>query len=119
MAMTWNQRGIHTQGEALGQEFRGKAIESIQPLGESAWGGRQGETYGPDAYLGGIMSGQMIAGTAAAGVVLSAKYFNFNEQETSRLGSTSGGGGGGGGGGGVDALPTMPSRMELQVLCVR
>ena len=34
MAMTWNTTGIHAQGEAL-------HYSPLQPLGRSAWGGRQ------------------------------------------------------------------------------
>jgi beta-glucosidase len=69
MAMTWNQTGIHDQGQMLGSEFRGKGINlayapTLQPSGRSAWGGRQGETYGPDSYLNGHMSGHFVKGMA-------------------------------------------------------
>lgn len=104
MAMTWNETGIHDQGEMLGSEFKGKGINlayapTVQPLGRSAWGGRQGETYGPDSYLNGHMGGQFVKGMADGGVIPSAKHFILNEQETNRMGSTSGGMGGGGMGG--------------------
>jgi beta-glucosidase len=60
MAMTWDKDVIHDQGQALGAEFRGKGINlayapTLQPLGRSAWGGRTGETYGPDSYLNGYV----------------------------------------------------------------
>ncbi|RDW57728.1 hypothetical protein BP5796_12529 [Coleophoma crateriformis] len=114
MAMTWNETGIHDQGQALGSEFRGKGINlayapTIQPLGRSAWGGRQGETYGPDSYLNGHMGGQFVKGMADAGVIPSAKHFILNEQETNRMGSTSGGGGMGGGAPGSSNSTTTTS----------
>jgi hypothetical protein len=60
MAMTWDKDAILGQGEALGSEFRGKGINlayapTLQPLGRSAWGGRTGETYGPDSYFSGYV----------------------------------------------------------------
>ncbi|RDW58789.1 hypothetical protein BP6252_13265 [Coleophoma cylindrospora] len=118
MAMTWNQTGIHDQGQALGSEFRGKGINlayapTLQPLGRSAWGGRQGETYGPDSYLNGHMGGQFVKGMADAGVIPSAKHFILNEQETNRQGSTSGGGGMGGPPGSSNSSTTTATTSTL------
>jgi beta-glucosidase len=101
MSMTWNKDAINGQGKALGAEFKGKGINlayapTVQPLGRSAWGGRTGETYGPDSYMAGIMSGEFVKGMSASGVTPSAKHYILNEQETNRQGSTSGGGMGGG-----------------------
>lgn len=66
MAMTWNKTAMHDQGQSLGQEFRGKGVNMAyaptqQPLGRSAWNGRQGETYGVDPYMSGAMSAQFVA----------------------------------------------------------
>ncbi|KAF2129979.1 glycoside hydrolase family 3 protein [Dothidotthia symphoricarpi CBS 119687] len=103
MSMTWDKDAITGQGKALGAEFKGKGVNvafapTVQPLGRSAWAGRTGETYGPDSFLAGIMSGAMAKGMAMSGVTPSAKHYILNEQETNRQGSTTGGGGGGGGG---------------------
>ncbi|KAF3025618.1 hypothetical protein E8E14_012815 [Neopestalotiopsis sp. 37M] len=102
MSMTWDKEAIRGQGSALGVEYRGKGINlayapTLQPLGRSAWGGRTGETYGPDSYLAGAMAGQFVKGMADSGVVTSAKHFILNEFETNRMGTTSSGGGMGGG----------------------
>ncbi|KAF2642219.1 glycoside hydrolase family 3 protein [Massarina eburnea CBS 473.64] len=105
MAMTWDKDAINGQGKALGAEFKGKGVNlayapTVQPLGRSAWGGRTGETYGPDSYFAGMMAGNFVRGMASSGVTPSAKHFVLNEQETNRM-STGGGGGMGGGGGGA------------------
>lgn len=65
MAQTWDKTAMHGQGQGLGQEFRGKGINMAyaptqQPLGRSAWNGRQGETYGVDSYLSGAMAAQFV-----------------------------------------------------------
>jgi beta-glucosidase len=106
MSMTWNKDAIYDQGKGLGAEFKGKGMNvafapTVQPLGRSPWGGRSGESYGPDSYLSGIMAGQLASGMSASGVVPSAKHYVLNEQETNRQGSSSGGGMGGGMGGGA------------------
>ncbi|KAK6208423.1 ssDNA-binding protein, mitochondrial [Pestalotiopsis sp. IQ-011] len=112
MSMTWDREAIRGQGSALGVEYRGKGINlayapTLQPLGRSAWGGRTGETYGPDSYLAGAMAGQFVKGMADSGVVTSAKHFILNEFETNRMGSTSMGGGRGAPGG--DSNSTAPA----------
>ncbi|KAF2709060.1 glycoside hydrolase family 3 protein [Pleomassaria siparia CBS 279.74] len=104
MAMTWNQSTIEAQGKALGDEFKGKGVNlafapTLEPLGRSAWGGRTGETYGPDSYFAGKMGGRFVKGISDAGVIPSAKHFILNEFETNRQGSGGGGGGGGAPGG--------------------
>ncbi|CAJ2499888.1 Uu.00g027410.m01.CDS01 [Anthostomella pinea] len=104
MVMTWDNDAIHKQAKALGSEFRGKGINlayapTLEPLGRSAWGGRQGETYGPDSYFAGAMRGRFVKGISDAGVIPSTKHFIMNEYETNREGTTSMGGGGGGPGG--------------------
>ncbi|KAH7075084.1 glycoside hydrolase superfamily [Paraphoma chrysanthemicola] len=102
IAMTWDKNYIVEQGEALGAEFKGKGVNvgygpTVQPLGRSPWGGRGAETYGPDSYFSGIMSGGLVQGMNKAGRVSGAKHFILNEQETNRQGSSGGMGGMGGG----------------------
>lgn len=100
MSMTWDKDAVRGQGQALGAEYKGKGVNiacapTVQPLGRSPWGGRSGESYGPDSFLSGIMGGAVAAGMMSSGVVPSAKHYVLNEQETNRQGSQGGGGGGG------------------------
>lgn len=101
---SWDKEAITQQGQALGSEFKDKGVNvayapTVQPLGRSPWGGRNGETYGPDSYISGILGGALTKGMVSSGVIPGAKHFILNEQETNRQGSTSGGGMGGGMGG--------------------
>lgn len=52
MASTWNKDYIYDQSLALASEMKAKGINianapTAEPLGRCAWGGRNGETYGP------------------------------------------------------------------------
>lgn len=89
MAMSWNKDNVYDQTQALASEMAAKGINianapTAQPLGRSPWGSRSGETYGPDAYLNGILFGKATAGISSAGVVPGGKHFLLNEQETNR-----------------------------------
>ncbi|KAF3011014.1 hypothetical protein E8E13_010853 [Curvularia kusanoi] len=115
MSMTWNKDAVYGQGKSLGAEFKGKGMNvafapTVQPLGRSPWGGRSGESYGPDSYLSGIMAGRLASGMAASGVTPSAKHYVLNEQETNRQGSNVGGGMGGGAGEHAGGPPGMQRR---------
>lgn len=96
MAMTWDKDMVYAQSVGLGSELRAKGIQianapTAQPLGRSPYGGRNGETYGPDSYLNGIMFGSASSGIGAAGVLPAGKHFLLNEQETNRKGTDAGG----------------------------
>lgn len=96
MAMTWDKDLVYAQSVGLGSEMRAKGIQisnapTAQPLGRSPYGGRNGETYGPDSYLNGIMFGSASSGIGAAGVLPAGKHFLLNEQETNRKGTNAGG----------------------------
>ncbi|KAL1638696.1 hypothetical protein SLS58_008728 [Diplodia intermedia] len=93
MAMTWDKDLVYNQSYGLGSEMWNKGINmanapTAQPLGRSAWGGRNGETYGPDAYLNGILFGEATKGISAAGVIPAGKHVLLNEQETNRESAT-------------------------------
>ncbi|KAF2085892.1 glycoside hydrolase family 3 protein [Saccharata proteae CBS 121410] len=103
LAMTWDKEHFYQQYKALGDEFYAKGINVAngpvsEPLGRTPWGGRNGESFGPDSYLNGIAFGKAVKGYADAGVIAGAKHFLLNEQENNRTVSSGGGGGGGGGG---------------------
>ncbi|EOD45724.1 putative beta-glucosidase d protein [Neofusicoccum parvum UCRNP2] len=94
MAMTWDKDLVYNQSYGLGSEMWAKGINfanapTAQPLGRSPWGGRNGETYGPDAYLNGIMFGEATKGISDAGVIPGGKHMLLNEQETNREGAGS------------------------------
>ncbi|KAL1627424.1 hypothetical protein SLS54_002349 [Diplodia seriata] len=100
VAMTWDKDHMYTMYKALGDEFYAKGINVAngpvsQPLGRSPWGGRNGESFGPDSYLNGIAFGLSVKGYGDAGVISGAKHFLLNEQENNRTQSSGGGGGGG------------------------
>lgn len=104
LAMTWDKEAIYAQAKAVGTEFYMMGIQIIdgptsQPMGRSPWGGRQGEAFGVDSYLNGVVMGLAVQGASDAGIVAGGKHYILNEQETNRQGSSGGGGMGGGGGG--------------------
>jgi beta-glucosidase len=87
--MTWDKDLFYQQYKALGAEFRGKGINLMkgpvsEPLGRTPWGGRNGESFGPDPYLNGIALARSIEGAGAAGVISCTKHFLLNEQENNR-----------------------------------
>ncbi|KAB2578820.1 putative beta-glucosidase d protein [Lasiodiplodia theobromae] len=100
LAMTWDKDQMYQMYKALGDEFYAKGINVAngpvsEPLGRSPWGGRNGESFGPDSYLNGIAFGLSVKGYGAAGVISGAKHFLLNEQENNRTQDSTGGGGGG------------------------
>ncbi|KAL1638323.1 hypothetical protein SLS56_000131 [Neofusicoccum ribis] len=100
LAMTWDKDMMYQMYKALGDEFYAKGINVAngpvsQPLGRSPWGGRNGESFGPDSYLNGIAFGLSVKGYGDAGVISGAKHFLLNEQENNRTQDSTGGGGGG------------------------
>ena len=78
LGMTWDKASILNQSKAVATEAYQKGIQCLagpisQPLGRTVWGGRGGESYGPDVYLNGIASGLMAKGFVAGGVIPGAK----------------------------------------------
>lgn len=107
LAMTWDREAMYDQARAVATEFYLKGIQVVngpttQPMGRTVWGGRLVETFGPDPYLNGIVTGLSTKAYVDTGVIAGAKHYILNEQETNR---TSGGGGGGGGPGGANGGP--------------
>lgn len=97
LAHSWNRTLVYGQASGLAKEHKARGSNMInapttQPMGRSAWGGRNGETYGPDNYLNGKLTGLMVKGAFDQGVATGAKHFLLNEQETNRKGSSSVGG---------------------------
>ncbi|PWY90407.1 putative beta-glucosidase D [Aspergillus sclerotioniger CBS 115572] len=87
--MTWDQDAYYEQAKAVGTEFYKKGIQILnaptsQPIGRTPWGGRFGETFGPDPYLNGLATGLAVKGYVDTGVISGAKHFILYEQETNR-----------------------------------
>ncbi|ROV87592.1 hypothetical protein VSDG_09627 [Cytospora chrysosperma] len=94
LAHSWNKTLVYGQGAALATEHKARGINLVncptsQPLGRNPWGGRNGETFGPDSYLNGLMTGQQTKGMFDTGVIPSGKHFLLNEQENNRNGGAS------------------------------
>ncbi|ROW17623.1 hypothetical protein VPNG_00874 [Cytospora leucostoma] len=94
LAHSWNKTAISGHGGALASEHKARGVNVVtaptsQPLGRNPWGGRNGETFGPDSYLNGILAGLQAKAIADTGVIPSGKHFLLNEQETNRNGGAS------------------------------
>lgn len=76
--MTWDKKAIYEQARAVASEFYQKGVQVIngptsQPLGRTPWGGRLGETFGPDPYMNGIVFGLSVKGYSDVGVIAGGK----------------------------------------------
>ncbi|PYH67878.1 putative beta-glucosidase D [Aspergillus vadensis CBS 113365] len=89
LSMTWDKDAVTAQARAVAREFYQKGVQVVfgptsQPLGRTAWGGRAGETFGPDPFLNAIVTAETVKAYTEEGVVSQAKHFLLNEQETNR-----------------------------------
>ncbi|PWY71349.1 glycoside hydrolase [Aspergillus eucalypticola CBS 122712] len=79
LSMTWDKDAVTAQARAVAREFYQKGVQVVcgptsQPLGRTAWGGRAGETFGPDPFLYGIVTAETVKAHAKEGVVSQAKH---------------------------------------------
>lgn len=89
LTMTWNRTAFQAHWKALGEEFYDAGFNLIygpvsSPMGNVAYGGRNGEGFTPDPYLNGIALGDSVTSLQSQGVVAMGRHFLFNEQETNR-----------------------------------
>lgn len=96
-AHSWNRSLVYEASAAVAKEHRARGYNGLtapttQPLGRSAYGGRNGETFGPDNWLNGQMTGRQARAIFDQGVMSGGKHFLLNEQETNRKGASSVGG---------------------------
>ncbi|KUI64586.1 putative beta-glucosidase D [Cytospora mali] len=89
LAHSWNKSLVYEHGGALATEHKARGVNAVncptsQPLGRNPWGGRLGETFGPDSYLNGQMTGLQAKAIFDKGLIPSGKHFLLNEQETNR-----------------------------------
>ncbi|KAK8030144.1 beta-glucosidase D [Apiospora rasikravindrae] len=89
IASSWDPELVEKQYAAMAREFRSKGY-SMQlgpvtgPMGRSALGGRNFESFGSDPFLGGKMFGSAVRGIQGQDVIACGKHFVGNEQETNR-----------------------------------
>ncbi|TDL28535.1 glycoside hydrolase family 3 protein [Rickenella mellea] len=92
-AATFNRTLMNLRGIAMGQEFRGKGINvqlgPMMNMMRAPASGRAWEGFGADPYLAGEGAYETVKGVQSVGVQAVAKHFIFNEQEHSRMSSSS------------------------------
>jgi len=88
IAATFDQTLMHSNGVALGQEFRGKgvnvALTPMMNMLRAPAGGRNWEGSGGDVYLTSKSVSLQVRGIQSQGVIATAKHFILNEQEIDR-----------------------------------
>jgi beta-glucosidase len=90
LAMTWDKDAIYAQAKAVGTEFYLIGMQIIdgptsQPMGRTAWNGRQGETFGADSWLNGVVMGLAVQDTTDAGVIAGGKVSKILFRTITRL----------------------------------
>lgn len=90
LASTWNDELAEQMGTAIGEDSLALGITGwyapSMNLHRSPYSGRNFEYYSEDSVLSGQMSAAVIAGAQSKGVIVFAKHFALNDQETNRLG---------------------------------
>ncbi|KAK8054021.1 hypothetical protein PG996_013322 [Apiospora saccharicola] len=92
---SWNKDLTLQRAQFMGGEARTKGVNvllgpCIGPMGRTARGGRNWESFSADPYLDGSLVYETVTGVQAMGVITSTKHFIAQEQETHRLASRSG-----------------------------
>jgi beta-glucosidase len=92
-AATFNRTLMNQRGVAMGQEFRGKGVNvQLGPhmnIMRAPASGRAWEGWGGDPYLSGEGAFETVSGIQSQGVQAVAKHLINNEQEHSRMSSSS------------------------------
>jgi len=93
IAATFNPRIAYEGGAMVGREAFAKGFNVLLAGGVNLTreprNGRNFEYLGEDPLLAGIMAGEAIRGTQAAGVISTTKHFALNDQESVRHGANS------------------------------
>ncbi|KAK8879261.1 beta-glucosidase M [Apiospora arundinis] len=92
---SWNKELTQQRARFMGGEARTKGVNvllgpCIGPMGRTARGGRNWESFSADPYLDGSLVYETVTGVQGAGVITSTKHFIAQEQETHRLATRSG-----------------------------
>ncbi|CAL1696170.1 unnamed protein product [Somion occarium] len=92
-AATFNRTLMRQRGVAMGEEFRGKGVHvqlgPMMNIMRAPASGRAWEGFGADPYLSGEGAFETTTGIQSQGVQATAKHFINNEQEHSRMTSSS------------------------------
>ena len=90
VASTFNKELAHKQGLMVGNEalFNGSAgwYGPAMNLHRSPFSGRNFEYYSQDGVHGGYIAAAVVSGAQSKGLVVWAKHFAMNDQETNRTG---------------------------------
>ncbi len=90
MASTWNDELIENLGVCFGEDSISCGVAGAYAPGadihRSPYSGRNFEYYSEDPYLSGMMASSEIKGLRSKGVIVYAKHFALNDQETNRYG---------------------------------
>ena len=90
MASTWNDDLIERLGVCFGEDSISCGVAGAYAPGadihRSPYSGRNFEYYSEDSFLSGKMAASEIKGLRLKGVIVYAKHFALNDQETNRYG---------------------------------
>ncbi|CAF3891013.1 unnamed protein product [Adineta steineri] len=88
ISASWDRDLFYRRAVAIGQEFRGKGIHydlgPMTNINRNALHGRNWEGFGSDPYLSGENAYYYVQGVQKQGVVVTAKHYICNEQESNR-----------------------------------
>ncbi len=92
MASTWNDELIENLGVCFGEDSISCGVAGAYAPGadihRSPYSGRNFEYYSEDPLLSGKMAASEIKGLRSKGVIVYAKHFALNDQETNRYGGS-------------------------------
>jgi beta-glucosidase len=88
IAASWDRDLFYQRAAAIGQEFREKGIHydlgPMMNIDRNALHGRNWEGFGSDPYLSGENAYYYVQGVQNQGVVVTAKHYICNEQDSNR-----------------------------------
>ncbi|HEY0189265.1 MAG TPA: glycoside hydrolase family 3 N-terminal domain-containing protein [Cellulomonas sp.] len=90
LASTWNDDLAEEYGEAIGEDSLALGVTGwyapAANIHRSPYSGRNFEYYSEDSVLSGAMGAAVVTGAQSKGVLVFAKHFALNDQETNRIG---------------------------------
>lgn len=92
LASTWNPQLAYDMGDLIAQEgLHANCAGWYAPgvnIHRSPLGGRNFEYYSEDPLVSGMMAGNTVKAATEGGLIVMAKHFAMNEQETNRSGAS-------------------------------
>ncbi len=90
LASTWNDDLAQEFGAAIGEDSLALGVTGwygpAANIHRSPYSGRNFEYYSEDSVLSGAMGAAVVTGAQSRGVLVFAKHFALNDQETNRIG---------------------------------